>query len=179
MIQQVTPELLRKIAVFATKLRTELYAPYLETYTTLYDIRTKLRFAHFIAQIIHESGSFRYVREIATGKAYEGRLDLGNTEPGDGVRFKGRGLIQITGKTNYTQVSEALGVDFVSNPELLEEPRYAVQSACWWWHNRNLNTYADRDDIRKITRIINGGYNGLDDRIFWYDRATFVLNSKD
>lgn len=175
MIQQITPQLLKQIATFAPIYKTELYAPYFETYTVLFDIRTKLRFAHFIAQLIHESGSFKYVREIASGDAYEGRKDLGNTQPGDGPRFKGRGLIQITGRSNYEQISKALSVDFINHPEWLEQPQYAVQSACWWWNSRKLNDWADKDDIRRITRIINGGYNGLNDRVFWYERAKYVL----
>ena len=93
----------------------------------------------FIAQIGHESGQLKYSEEIASGKAYEGRKDLGNTQQGDGVKFKGRGLIQITGRFNYIQLSKDLGEDFIKNPELLSTPKYAVQSACWFWNKNKLN----------------------------------------
>lgn len=129
-----------------------------------YGIDTPVRQAAFLSQLAHESGRFYYVEEIASGKAYEGRKDLGNTQPGDGVRFKGRGLIQLTGRSNYRQLSQQLGVDFENNPELLKTPQYAVQSACWFWDSRNLNELADVRDIRAITKRINGGYNGFADR---------------
>ncbi len=122
------------------------------------------RETHFLAQVAHESGGFNYVREIASGAAYEGRSDLGNTEPGDGVRFKGRGLIQITGRANYKACGESLGLDLEANPELLESPANAAASAGWFWHSRGLNTIADRGDILAITKRINGGTNGLRDR---------------
>ena len=123
-----------------------------------------MRQATFLSQLAHESGRFYYVEEIASGKAYEGRKDLGNVKPGDGVRYKGRGLIQLTGRANYRQLSQELGVDFENNPDLLKSPQYAVQSACWFWQSRNLNEFADVRDIKTITKRINGGYNGLADR---------------
>ena len=122
------------------------------------------RETHFLAQICHESGAFHYVRELASGEAYEGRGDLGNTEPGDGVRFKGRGLIQITGRSNYRECGDALGLDLLANPELLEEPINASRSAGWFWQTHNLNELADRGDIKAITKRINGGLNGFSDR---------------
>ena len=129
-----------------------------------YDLSTPLRVAHFLAQTGHESGSLKYVKELADGSAYEGRKDLGNTEPGDGKKFKGRGLIQITGRSNYKQYGDAVGVDLLTNPILLEKPPYVVDSAGWFWKKRNLNSFADLDDIEHITRRINGGLNGLPDR---------------
>ena|SRR5688572_1331802 len=143
-----------------------------------YFINTAPRKAAFLAQLIHESGSLQYVREIASGQAYEGRKDLGNTEPGDGRRFKGRGLIQITGRANYKAVSEALGEDFVSTPSLLEEPKWAAMSAGWFWDSRKLNWLADEateEAFRKITKRINGGYNGWEDRKKHYLRCMSVL----
>ena len=122
------------------------------------------REAHFLAQVAHESGGFNYVRELATGDAYEGRQDLGNTEAGDGRRYKGRGLIQITGRANYKACGDALGHDLIAEPEALEQPVYAARSAAWFWDSRNLNELADRGDIRAITKRINGGTNGLSDR---------------
>lgn len=141
-------------------------------------IDTPLRIAHFLAQVGHECGDFRYQEELADGSAYEGRHDLGNTEDGDGRRFKGRGLIQLTGRANYTRYGEARGRDFVSgdNPrQIAEDPNLAIDVACWYWTTRNLNQWADKDDVRELTRRINGGYNGLDDRTERLERAKWFL----
>jgi len=171
----MTKEQLRRIATAAGHAAITLYAPLLERHMTKYGICGRLRESAFIATIIHESGSFRYTREIASGAAYEGRKDLGNIYKGDGIKFKGRGLIQITGRTNYEKASKALGVDFVSNPQLLEQPRYATQVSCWWWADRGLNEIADRGDFRKVTRVVNGGYTGWSHRLKFYNRAKEVL----
>lgn len=137
-------------------------------------INTRRRAAMFIAQTAHESGEFRYREEIASGRAYEGRLDLGNTQPGDGQRFKGRTYIQITGRTNYRAVSKALGHDFVGSPHLLGTPPYAAKGAAWWWREHDCNSLADRGDFTAVTRRINGGTNGLTDRRKYYRRARLV-----
>ena len=129
------------------------------------------RETHFLAQVAHESGAFNYVREIASGEAYEGRADLGNTEPGDGRRFRGRGLIQVTGRANYVECGAALGLDVVARPELLEEPVNAARSAAWFWHDRGLNALADRGDAKAITKRINGGLNGYQDRLAYLELA--------
>lgn len=133
-----------------------------------FDITTPIRIASFLAQVGHETGSFRYTREIwgptAAQKRYEGRLDLGNTEPGDGSKYRGRGLIHITGRYNYAQVSKALGIDAVNDPALLEKPAMAARSAAWWWHANGCNEIADTGDFVSLTRRINGGTNGLADR---------------
>ena len=136
-----------------------------------YGISTTLRENHFLAQIAHESGEFRYLKEIASGSAYEGRLDLGNNQQGDGIRFKGRGLIQITGRSNYAHLSRDLGVDFIAQPVLLETPEYAVLSACWFWDSKTLNAWADKDNFLTITKRINGGTRGIEDRQMYLDRA--------
>lgn len=141
-----------------------------------FEIDTPARMAAFLAQIAHESGSLRYVREIASGEAYEGRSDLGNTQPGDGVRYKGRGLIQVTGRANYAQCGAALQLDLLAHPELLEEPLNACRSAAWFWKSRGLNELADRGDFKLITKRINGGYNGYQDRLTYYTRAQGVLS---
>lgn len=125
---------------------------------------TPLRLAHFMAQLIHESGSFRYMEEIASGSAYEGRADLGNTEPGDGVRYKGRGPIQLTGRANYRRVGRAIGIDLESNPVLAAVPSIGMLTACYFWQTAGLNPLADADDVERITRRINGGLNGFEDR---------------
>lgn len=129
-----------------------------------YQINTKLRVINFISQILHESGGFQFFTEFASGSAYEGRSDLGNTNPGDGVKFKGRGAIQITGRYNYTKLSKDLGYDFVSDPKKLAELPWAILSAGWFWNLAKLNPYADKDDLVAITKRINGGTNGLDSR---------------
>lgn len=136
-----------------------------------FNIDSPKRIAAFLAQIAHESGELRYTRELASGKAYEGRKDLGNTEPGDGPRYKGRGLMQITGRDNYKAISRASGIDFLAEPELLETPTWAAWSAAWFWDSRHLNSLADLEDFKAITKKINGGYNGLVSRETYYKRA--------
>jgi putative chitinase len=144
-----------------------------------YNIMSNLRMAHFIAQIAHESASFLYTEEIADGSAYEGRRDLGNTELGDGRRFKGRGLIQLTGRANYKKYSEDTGVDYTGKSELIaSDPFVSVDVACWFWNKCGLNTHADKDDVKSVTKRINGGFNGLDDRIEYLVRAKAVLGIK-
>lgn len=127
-------------------------------------VYNELRFAHFIAQLTHESGNFRYMEEIASGAAYEGRKDLGNIMAGDGFRFKGRGPIQLTGRANYQKYGQALGIDFESHPELVAIPSIGLLVACKFWVNNGLNELSDRDDVLTITRRINGGTNGLAER---------------
>lgn len=123
-----------------------------------------LRLAHFMAQLVHESGSFRYMEEIASGAAYEGRADLGNTQAGDGKRYKGRGPIQLTGRANYRTFGRRIGIDLENHPEIAAIPSIGLHIALEYWADRNLNTMADADDVVTITRRINGGTNGLDDR---------------
>lgn len=135
-------------------------------------ITTRRRAIMFIAQVAHESGGFRYREEIASGAAYEGRRDLGNTHAGDGRRFKGRSYIQITGRANYAAVSRALHVDFVAHPDKLALPKYAAQAAAWWWQTHGCNQLADRGSFLAVTRRINGGTNGLSSRLMYLARAT-------
>lgn len=141
---KITEDQLKEIYPNSTKQNRDKYLPYLNKYMEEYEINNADRVAAFLAQIGHESGQLKYSEEIASGAAYEGRKDLGNIYPGDGKKFKGRGLIQITGRSNYQQISDAFGVDFISNPELLSNPEFAVKSACWWWYNRKLNILADK-----------------------------------
>lgn len=129
-----------------------------------YQIDTPLRLAHFMAQLAHESGGFQYMEEIASGAAYEGRKDLGNTEVGDGKRFKGRGPIQLTGRANYRRAGQKLGIDLERHPEIASLPSIGMLTACLYWFERGLNALADRDDVTTITRKINGGLNGFEDR---------------
>jgi putative chitinase len=156
-----------------------VFAPALNTAMGRYQIVGRQRVAAFIAQVGHESGQLRWVRELwgptSAQSRYEGRADLGNTLPGDGFRFRGRGLIQVTGRANYAECGEALGLDLISRPELLELPEWAAKSAAWFWSTRGLNTLADAGAFDKITRRINGGQNGAEERRELYDRARDVL----
>ena len=155
--------------------RAGTYLPLLNQFMQKYAITGRMRECHFLAQIAHESGELRYTKELASGREYEGRRDLGNVKAGDGVRYKGRGLIQITGRSNYTRLSRSTGVDFVNNPQLLELPRWAVMSACWYWNEHGLNELADKDALTAITRKINGGTNGLQERLKYLARAKKVI----
>ena len=130
-------------------------------------------------QVGHESGQLRHVREIwgptAQQAGYEGRADLGNTVKGDGSKYRGRGLIQITGRANYAACGEALALDLVNHPELLEQPQHASMSAVWFWKMKGLNDLAERGQFNTITRRINGGLNGIDDRLELWKKAQAVL----
>lgn len=154
------------------------FAPRLRDMLAKRAIDTPLRQAHFLAQIGHESGEFRFRAEIASGQAYEGRQDLGNTQPGDGQRFKGRGLIQLTGRANYAEYGRDIGREaaLLKQPQLVEtDPALCVDAAGWFWSKRKLNALADADDLNTLTKRINGGFNGLDDRRRLLLRAKALL----
>lgn len=149
-------------------------------------IRSKHEVAGFLAQIGHESGSFQHVREIwgptPAQRRYEGRVDLGNIVAGDGSRYRGRGLIQITGRANYARLAKRLrkmaAPDFEAFPETLESPKWAALSAADYWLDRKLSQYFLPDGgvkFKALTRAINGGLNGLDDRLMRYERAIAAL----
>lgn len=142
-----------------------------------YAINSKLRIAHFMAQITHECAGFRTTEEFATGAAYEGRADLGNTQKGDGRRYKGRGLIQLTGRANYRNIGRKLNLPLEEQPELAAEPAIALKIACEYWKSRKINAAADRDDLIKATRLVNGGLNGLEDRRKYLRKAKEALAS--
>jgi putative chitinase len=133
------------------------------------------RLAHFMAQLVHESGCFRYMEEIASGAAYEGRKELGNVIPGDGKLFKGRGPIQLTGRANYKRFGQIAGIDFENHPEIVALPSIGLHVALLYWRDRNLNALADADDLVAITRKINGGINGLEDRKLQLAKAKGLL----
>ena len=170
---------LGRIMPYASRQNLEKFHQPLNDAMREFEINTPARAGAFLSQIAHESGSLRYVMEIASGDAYEGRDDLGNTEPGDGRKYKGRGLIQITGRHNYRECGEALGADLLANPELLEQPDLAARSAAWFWHSRGLNALADQGKFETITRRINGGLNGYQDRLAYFERAQKVLGERD
>jgi predicted chitinase len=143
-----------------------------------FNITTNLRLAHFLSQCAHESGNFKWVVEFASGKAYEGRKDLGNTQPGDGVKFKGRGYIQLTGRANYDKFSKFVNEDCVSNPDLVST-KYPMLSAAYFFDKNNLWKICDLgstdDVVEKVSRRVNGGTNGLADRQQKFDKIWNVL----
>ena len=156
-----------------------VFVPVLNAAMGHYQIVGTKRVAAFIAQIGHESGQLKYVKEVwgptAAQAKYEGRKDLGNTLAGDGSRYRGRGLIQITGRANYMACGEALSLDLIVQPELLEKAQHACMSAAWFWATRGLNALADAGQFDRITQRINGGQNGAADRQALYARALKVL----
>ena len=172
---EITAEQIKKIMPTAGA-RAEKYVTVINKWSSHFGIDTPLRMAHWLAQVAHESGEFLFTKELASGKAYEGRKDLGNTQKGDGVKYKGRGLIQITGRANYAAYSKYCGYDVVAKPELLEQPVGAVKSAMWYWQTRGLNALADKDDVLTITKRINGGTNGLASRKAYLARAKQLFN---
>jgi putative chitinase len=156
------------------------YYPWLTAAMVEFAITTPLRAAAFLAQLAHESGELRYMEEIASGSAYEGRHDLGNTEPGDGVRYKGRGPIQLTGRANYRACGAALGLDLEGDPWLAADPQVAFRIAGWYWSTHACNALADSGSeaaFRAITREINGGLNGLASRERYYALAKEALGA--
>lgn len=182
----ITPALLQA-AVGCSQERALLFARPLAEACARFSIDTPARLGAFLAQIGHESGGLRYVSELASGEAYEGRKDLGNTHQGDGPRFKGHGLIQVTGRANHREQRPLLLLagyddvpDFEAHPELLCEPRWAAASAAAYWQRRSLNELADAGTVEafeSITKRINGGLNGQSDRLLRWERATAALAS--
>ncbi len=197
----MTNEQLAKIGIDSKWLQ-----PLLDTFQK-YEINTPQRQAAFIGQCAHESGNFKVLQEnlnysakglmatwssrfpdMDTAERYErqpekiankvyARADMGNTDDGDGWKYRGRGVIQLTGKNNYRTCGEALGLDLVVNPDLILEPQYACLSAGWFWNKRGLNTLADANDIETITKRVNGGLHGLLDRQAKTQIALEVLNT--
>lgn len=179
----MTPDDIVRIMPHAKPRIAAFFSPLLATMEE-FEVSTRLRRAAFLAQIGHESGQLLYVREIASGAAYDTGSKakaLGNTPEadGDGQRYKGRGLIQVTGRDNYLKCSEALFGDdrLLHFPELLEDPLHACRSAGWYWKRHRLNELADGGmaEFGIITRKINGGTNGMADRLALYRKALEVL----
>lgn len=171
----ITPDTLRQIVPGMSEQRAQELVPHLNRAMDEAGITTARDQAAFIAQLAHESGGFRHMEEIASGAAYEGRRDLGNNQPGDGVRFKGRGFIQLTGRANYRAAGRALGLDLENNPELAARPEVASRVAAWYWQSRNISAAANAGDFTRVTRLVNGGTNGLADRQQYYNRALQAL----
>ena len=142
-----------------------------------YDIVTVLRLSHFLSQAAHESDGFRTLSEYggpAYFAKYDGRSDLGNVMPGDGARYHGRGIFQLTGRANYRTYGKLLGIDLEADPDRAAEPELSLEIACLYWRQKHLNAYAEQDDCVAITRLINGGRNGLTDR-----RAKLVIAKRE
>lgn len=162
-LRRICPYNAGRVAVFADALNAAMAE---------FEITTARRQAAFVAQVAFETGEFRYMREIASGADYEPDTalgkELGNTQPGDGSRFKGGGGLMLTGRENYDRCGNALGVDLIANPGLIEVPAFAMRSAAWYWSTRKLNDFADVDHFCAITHAINGSYITADKRIAGY-----------
>ena len=144
-----------------------------------FQINTPKRQAAFLSQIGHESGGLHWTVELwgptFQQRRYEGREDLGNTQTGDGFRFRGRGILQTTGRFNYRATGKALGIDLISAPELLAQPELAARSAGWFWMAHGLNELADDGEFEQITKIVNGGMTGYADRLALYENGLLAL----
>lgn len=180
---QLDASILRAIAPLAGPDRrarqTEIInavGPVLSSTLANFQINTPLRVAHFLAQVTHECAAFVTTEEFASGQAYEGRADLGNTHPGDGRRYKGRGLIQLTGRFNYRKFGAKLNLPLEANPETAAQPALSLTVACEYWKDRGLNAFADKDDIITITKLINGkAMHGLQERKNYLVKAKAAL----
>jgi len=195
----ISDDELKKIMPNCPSARRAEYLPFIQQAMQEFEITTHLRKAAFLAQLAHESGELKFMEELASGAAYEGRTDLGNTQKGDGKRYKGRGPIQLTGRANYQKFGPKLGLDLVNNPTIAATKEVGFRIAGLFWVDRGLNALADKgSQIVSVTRTrknrttfveqhpafdaitfrINGGFNGQEDRIKYYERAKNVL-SKD
>lgn len=175
----VTDDELRRIMPNCPAARRADYLPFIQQAMQEFSITSYLREAAFLAQLAHESGELRYMEELASGAAYEGRRDLGNTQPGDGKRYKGRGPIQLTGRANYKKYGDLLGLDLINNPTIAATKEVGFRIAGEFWKLNGLNELADQQKFETITRRINGGLNGQPDRVKYYNRAKQVLNQND
>ena len=198
---------LQTIMPHATTQNINKYLNPLNSQLPIFQVNTPMRKAHFIAQIAHESGSFRlsvenlnyraqalhdvfgkyfptdklanqyaHKPEQIASRVYANRMGNGDEASGDGWKYRGRGLIQLTGTENYRLCGQDLSLDLLQNPDqLANDPKIAIDGAGWYWDSKNLNKWADEDNIEKITRLINGGLNGFDDRKQFLARAKKVL----
>lgn len=174
----ITTDLIKKVAPRFKD--AETYVKLMNEQFPKYGITTPERAAMFLAQLLHETGGGYYWKEIwgptPAQVRYEGRKDLGNIVKGDGVKFKGRGGFQCTGRANYTAYKAYSGVDVVSHPEFLEQPKYALDVSLWYWKKNALQAYADKEDVKGCTKRINGGYNGLAERQAYYDKLIHLIH---
>ena len=174
---KITKEIIKTLCPQGKDSIIEGVVTYFNQYAEDYGITSPLRIAHFFAQAAHEADNFKTLQEYASGSAYEGRRDLGNTHKGDGRRFKGRGMFQLTGRANYTEFGNRLGIDLVNNPELAATAEISVRTALEYWKKKTLNTYADKNDVTTITKRINGGLNGFADRKFKLKKAKELIDN--
>lgn len=176
-----TKKLLDYVAGRDTGTTGQGIADALDQYAPQYAVNTPLRLAHFIAQACHETEGFRYLKEIwgptPAQEGYEGRADLGNDRPGDGRLYCGRGIFQLTGRANYARIGAALQLPLEVEPELARDPQISTRIACHYWQTHCINVPADADNIARVTRLVNGGLNGLVDREACLARAKEVLPS--
>ncbi len=200
---RIKKQMLTHLGVTST--RADKYLPDLNRALPNYQIDTPLRIAHFLSQVLHESAYMRWVHEnlnysaeallkvfskyfspsqanayarkpeMIGSRVYANRMGNGDEASGDGYRYRGRGLIQLTGKTNYRKFAQWIQDDVVANPDLVAE-QYAVHSAVYYWSSNNLNALADMDDVKQVTKKINGGYNGLNERMAFLDKAKEFLS---
>jgi putative chitinase len=183
----LTDSALQQIMPTLPEAKRQLYLPFINKVMEIYEINTTLRASAFLAQIAHESGELRFMQELwgptPAQKRYEppGKkaTELGNTQPGDGKLYKGRGAIQITGRANYKKYGDLLGVDLVGNPDLAATPQYAFSTAGLFWKLNGLNELADVQNFIAITKRINGGTTGLNERQKYYEVAMNALGVEE
>lgn len=177
-IDSITCDQLSHIMKGASGDTIELHLPFVNECLNMFEINTALRIQHFLSQCGHESASLRYMHEIASGAEYEGRRDLGNVNPGDGRKYRGRGPIQLTGRANYTAF-----FNYIEKPELIDTPEnlesdysLAWQASGWFWSEyAKINKWADEDNVEMVTRKVNGGLNGFEDRKQYLKRAKEII----
>ncbi len=170
----VTSERLLRLAPKGETVIVKGIAQRLDGLASEHDITTRLRLCHFLAQAAHETDGFRTLEEYGGPsyfQRYEGRQDLGNTQAGDGVRYHGRGIFQLTGRANYRRFGKILGINLEGAPERAKEPEISLAVAFAYWSERAINAAADADDIAAVTRLINGGRNGLAERTRYLEKA--------
>lgn len=174
---KITETQVRRIMIKAQSDRVKEFVQSFNDWNETFGINTPLRVAHYIAQVAHETGELKWLEELSSGRRYEGRKDLGNTKPGDGVRFKGRGLLQTTGRNNYQAYANSVycNGDLMSHPEWLARFPGAQKASMYYWKSRGLNAVADKDDVRGVTKRINGGFSHFQERVIYTNLAKSVF----
>ena len=173
----ITESQIRRIMPNAKNERVKEFVASFNKYCKQFEINTKLRAAHYIAQVAHETGELRWLEEIADGSQYEDRKDLGNIQKGDGKRFKGRGYLQCTGRANYQNYADSgfCGGDLMSHPEWLAQQPGCQKASMFFWLTNGLNRLADSDNATAVSKRINGGTNGLAQRLYYTRKAKKVF----
>lgn len=178
MLETISDDMLRRMFPAAED-RLTPHLPFIVPAMDKWQINTPERVSAFLAQLAHESGEYRWMEEIwgptAAQQGYEFRVDLGNTQAGDGYLYRGRAGIGITGRANYQKLTNDSGVDFVGDPDKAMQPQYATEASGWFWWTHNLNVIAQMNWFKTCTKIINGGYNGLAERIRYNDANRAIL----